>query len=191
MFRRRRTTITPTTVLLGMCLIVVISSVICAVVLCVLEDPADLRALAAIGTATATLAALALAVALVTHLHLYSEVNERRRTSGGRRRLGGSTRSHRPHSRMGCSAMSTSLGMRLIAKLMPAHAGRRWLAEADGNLFDITSPQQRAEAIRAYHSSAPDLIIASWTKELSHQLRLVLTGQSPSRRDDDHPDTSQ
>jgi hypothetical protein len=73
--------------------------------------------------------------------------------------------------------------MRLAARLMPAASGQRWLAEAESFLFEAT-PEQRAEAIRDYLSTAPRMIGASWLSHLANRTRTTISGRSASSRPD-------
>jgi len=52
-----------------------------------------------------------------------------------------------------------------VARLMPASAGRRWLAEAESVLFELPSGR-RAKAVRSYLRSAPRLAVMMWAHRL-------------------------
>jgi hypothetical protein len=64
-----------------------------------------------------------------------------------------------------------------VARLMPAAAGRRWLAEADSYLFEAT-PEQRAMARRNYLITAPHVIVDTWARHLARRARLAVTGRT-------------
>jgi hypothetical protein len=52
----------------------------------------------------------------------------------------------------------------VVARLMPRSAGRRWLAEAESLLAEIT-PARRGAAVRSYLLSAPRLAVTMWARE--------------------------
>jgi len=54
---------------------------------------------------------------------------------------------------------------------MPRPAGRRWLAEAESLLSEIT-PVRRGAAIRSYLLSAPGLVMMTWAHEVLRWARL-------------------
>ena len=60
--------------------------------------------------------------------------------------------------------------LRTLARMMPCAAGRRWLAEADSLLFEL-SPERRGPALRSYLRSAPRLIVIMWVSQLSRRAR--------------------
>jgi hypothetical protein len=60
----------------------------------------------------------------------------------------------------------------VVSRLMPASAGRRWLAEAESVLAEIT-PARRGAAVRSYLLSAPRLAAMMWAREV---LRLARRG---------------
>jgi hypothetical protein len=51
----------------------------------------------------------------------------------------------------------------IVSRLMPRSAGRRWLAEAESLLSEIT-PARRDAAIRSYLLSAPLLVVMTWAR---------------------------
>jgi hypothetical protein len=57
-----------------------------------------------------------------------------------------------------------------MSRLMPASAGRRWLAEAESLLAEVTS-SQRGAAVRSYMRSAPRLAAMMWVHELLRRAR--------------------
>ena len=59
----------------------------------------------------------------------------------------------------------------MASRLMPRSAGRRWLAEADSLLSEIT-PVLRAAARRSYLLSAPRLVLMMWAREVLQRARL-------------------
>ena len=59
----------------------------------------------------------------------------------------------------------------MASRLMPRSAGRRWLAEAESLLSEIT-PVRRGAAIRSYLLSAPRLAVTMWAREVLRRARL-------------------
>jgi hypothetical protein len=57
-----------------------------------------------------------------------------------------------------------------VSRLMPASAGRRWLAEAESLLAEVTAAQRDA-AVRSYLLSAPRLAVMMWTREALRRAR--------------------
>ena len=60
---------------------------------------------------------------------------------------------------------SERTALRAVARLMPRAAGRRWLAEAESLLFEM-SAARRGRAIRSYLCSAPRLAGMMWARRL-------------------------
>jgi hypothetical protein len=58
----------------------------------------------------------------------------------------------------------------MMSRLMPASAGRRWLAEAESLLAEV-SPDRRSTAIRSYLLSAPRLALSMWAREILGRAR--------------------
>jgi len=52
----------------------------------------------------------------------------------------------------------------VVSRLMPASAGRRWLAEAESLLAEITAAR-RGAAVRSYLLSAPRLAAMMWARQ--------------------------
>ena len=59
----------------------------------------------------------------------------------------------------------------VVSRLMPASAGRRWLAEAESLLAEITAAR-RGATIRSYLLSAPRLTVMMWAREILRRARL-------------------
>jgi hypothetical protein len=57
-----------------------------------------------------------------------------------------------------------------VSRLMPRSAGRRWLAEAESVLSEITATR-RGAAIRSYLLSAPRLVVMMWARKALRQAR--------------------
>jgi len=57
-----------------------------------------------------------------------------------------------------------------VSRLMPAAAGRRWLAEAESLLAEVTAGR-RAAAVRSYLLSAPRLAVMMWARQVLRRLR--------------------
>ena len=58
----------------------------------------------------------------------------------------------------------------MVSRLMPRSAGRRWLAEAESLLSEITAAR-RGPAIRSYLLSAPRLAVMTWAREAQRRAR--------------------
>jgi hypothetical protein len=58
----------------------------------------------------------------------------------------------------------------MVSRLMPRPAGRRWLAEAESLLSEITAVR-RGAAIRSYLLSAPWLVVMMWAREVRRRAR--------------------
>ncbi|HEY7278065.1 MAG TPA: hypothetical protein VH594_19000 [Trebonia sp.] len=59
----------------------------------------------------------------------------------------------------------------VVSRLMPASAGRRWLAEAESLLAEVTAAR-RGAAVRSYLLSAPRLAVMMWAREVLRRARL-------------------
>lgn len=59
----------------------------------------------------------------------------------------------------------------MVSRLMPGPSGRRWLAEAESLLSEIT-PVRRGTAIRSYLLSAPGLAATMWARAAQRRARL-------------------
>jgi len=58
----------------------------------------------------------------------------------------------------------------MMSGLMPREAGRRWLAEAESLLAEVTAAR-RGAAVRSYLLSAPRLAVMMWTREVLRRAR--------------------
>ena len=58
----------------------------------------------------------------------------------------------------------------VVSRLMPAAAGRRWLAEAESLLAEVTAAR-RAAMVRSYLRSAPRLAVMMWARQILRRLR--------------------
>lgn len=58
----------------------------------------------------------------------------------------------------------------MVSRLMPGPAGRRWLAEAESLLPEITAGR-RGAAVRSYLLSAPRLAVMMWAREAQRRAR--------------------
>jgi hypothetical protein len=58
----------------------------------------------------------------------------------------------------------------VVARLMPASAGRRWLAEAQSLLAEVTATR-RGAAVRSYLLSAPRLAVMMWARQVLRRAR--------------------
>jgi hypothetical protein len=59
----------------------------------------------------------------------------------------------------------------MVSRLMPRSAGRRWLAEAESLLSEITATR-RGAAIHSYLLSAPRLVVMMWARKVLRRARL-------------------
>jgi hypothetical protein len=59
----------------------------------------------------------------------------------------------------------------VVSRLMPASAGRRWLAEAASLLTEV-SADRRSAAVRSYLLSAPRLAVMMWVREVLRRARV-------------------
>ena len=57
-----------------------------------------------------------------------------------------------------------------VSRLMPAAAGRRWRAEAESLLAEVTD-DRRSAAVRSYLRSAPRLAVMMWARQVLRWLR--------------------
>jgi hypothetical protein len=72
------------------------------------------------------------------------------------------------------AAAETAYGRRTLAavsRLMPASAGRRWLAEAESVLAEVGAAR-RGASVRSYLLSAPRLAVTMWAHEVLRRARL-------------------
>jgi hypothetical protein len=58
----------------------------------------------------------------------------------------------------------------VVSRLMPRTAGRRWLAEAQSLLAEVTATQ-RGAAVRSYLLAAPRLAVMMWTRQILRRAR--------------------
>ena len=58
----------------------------------------------------------------------------------------------------------------VVSRLMPRSAGRRWLAEAECLLAELTAPR-RGAAVRSYLLSAPRLAVMMWARAVLRRAR--------------------
>ena len=58
----------------------------------------------------------------------------------------------------------------VVSRLMPASAGRRWLAEAESLLAEVTAAR-RGAAVRSYLLSAPRLAVMMWARRALRRAR--------------------
>jgi hypothetical protein len=58
----------------------------------------------------------------------------------------------------------------VVSRLMPAAAGRRWLAEAESLLAEVPAAR-RGAAVRSYLRSAPRLAVMMWVRQVLRRLR--------------------
>jgi hypothetical protein len=61
-------------------------------------------------------------------------------------------------------------GLVMVSRMMPGSAGRRWLAEAQSVLWEITAAQ-RGAAVRSYLLSAPRVATAMWVHACLRRVR--------------------
>jgi len=61
-------------------------------------------------------------------------------------------------------------GLAMMSRMMPGPAGRRWLAEAESVLWEITA-DQRATAVRSYLLSVPRVAAVMWAYACLRRVR--------------------
>ena len=61
-------------------------------------------------------------------------------------------------------------GLVVVSRMMPGPAGRRWLAEAESVLWEITAAR-RGAAVRSYLLSGPRVAAAMWTHVCLRRVR--------------------
>jgi hypothetical protein len=61
-------------------------------------------------------------------------------------------------------------GLVMVSRMMPGPAGRRWLAEAESVLWEITAAR-RGAAVRSYLLSGPRVAAAMWTHACLRRVR--------------------
>ena len=58
----------------------------------------------------------------------------------------------------------------MMSRLMPRSAGRRWLAEAESLLAEVTAAR-RGAVVRSYLLSAPRLAVMMWARQVLRRAR--------------------
>ena len=58
----------------------------------------------------------------------------------------------------------------VVSRVMPRSAGRRWLAEVESLLAELTAPR-RGAAVRSYLLSAPRLAVMMWARQVLRRAR--------------------
>jgi len=89
---------------------------------------------------------------------------------GGRRRGSGLSGRGRDDDGPADAAAHRWRMLVMVSRLMPGPAGRRWLAEAESLLSEITAAR-RGAAIRSYLLSAPRLAAMMWAREARRRAR--------------------
>ena len=86
-----------------------------------------------------------------------------RRGRGGRTGNGLSVRGRDDDDGSDGGAVHRWRALAVVSRLMPRSAGRRWLAEAESLLAEVTDARRRA-ALRSYLLSVPRLAVMMWAR---------------------------
>jgi len=92
------------------------------------------------------------------------------RTGSGRGRDGGLGGRGRGEDGPAGEAAHGWRALAVVSRLMPAAAGRRWLAEAESLLAEVAAAR-RGAAVRSYLLSAPRLAVMMWARQVLRRLR--------------------
>ena len=116
----------------------------------------------------AALCALSLIAAIAERIAAIAELEP-----GGSRRKGSGLSGHGRDDGDGPAgdAVHRRRTLAVASRLMPASAGRRWLAEAESLLAEVTVAR-RGAAARSYLLSAPRLAVMMWAREVLRRARL-------------------
>ena len=116
----------------------------------------------------AALCALSLIAAIAERIAAIAELEP-----GGSRRKGSGLSGHGRDDGDGPAgdAVHRWRALAVVSRLMPASAGRRWLAEAESLLAEVTVAR-RGAAARSYLLSAPRLAVMMWAREVLRRARL-------------------
>ena len=99
-----------------------------------------------------------------------AELRAKGRWVGFRRKGGGLSGRGRDDRGPAGEALHGWYALVMVSRLMPAAAGRRWLAEAESLLAEVT-PARRGAAVRSYLLSAPRLAVMLWAREAWRRTR--------------------
>jgi hypothetical protein len=103
------------------------------------------------------------------------------RWRGIRRKGGGlSTRGRDDDDGLAGEAAHRWHTLAVMSRLMPRSGGRRWLAEAESLLAEVTAAR-RGAAVRSYLLSAPRLAVMMWAREVLRRARLGRAARGESR----------
>lgn len=119
-----------------------------------------------------TLVALACSAALgaLSVIAAVAELPADRRWRGSRRKGGGLSGRGRDDDGPAGEAVHRWPALVMVSRLMPASAGRRWLAEAESLLAEVTAAR-RGAAVRSYLLSAPRLAVMMWAQQVLRRAR--------------------
>jgi len=92
------------------------------------------------------------------------------RTGSGRGRDGGLGGRGRDEDGPAGETAHGRRALAVVSRLMPAAAGRRWLAEAESLLAEVAAAR-RGAAVRSYLLSAPRLAVMMWARQVLRRLR--------------------
>ena len=113
----------------------------------------------------------AVALAVVSTVAALLELPpESRRLARRRTGRGGLSRRGREDDGPAGEAVHRWRTLAVVSRLMPAPAGRRWLAEAQSLLAELPAAR-RGAAVRSYLLSAPRLAVMMWTRQILRRLR--------------------
>jgi len=112
----------------------------------------------------------AVALAVVGTVAAILELPPERRGRDSRRKGSGLSERGREDDGPAGEAVHRWRTLAVVSRLMPAPAGRRWRAEAESLLAEVT-PAQRGAAVRSYLLSAPRLVVMMWARQVLRRLR--------------------
>ena len=111
------------------------------------------------------------ALAVLSSIAAIAELHADGRWRGWRRRGSGlSGRGRDDGDGPAGEAVHRWRALAVVSRLMPASAGRRWLAEAQSLLAEVTAAR-RGAAVRSYLLSAPRLAVMMWARQVLRRAR--------------------
>ena len=110
------------------------------------------------------------ALAVLSSIAAIAELHANGRWRGWRRKGSGLSGRGRDDDGPAGEAVHRWRTRAVASRLMPASAGRRWLAEAESLLAEVTAAR-RGAAVRSYLLSAPRLAVMMWARQVLRRLR--------------------
>ena len=124
-----------------------------------------------VGLSASALAVLAVIAEVAERIAVVTELKAGGRREGWRGKGSGLSGRGRDDDGPAGEAVRRRRALAVVSRLMPASAGRRWLAEAESLLAEITAAR-RGAAVRSYLLSAPRLAVMMWAREVLRRARL-------------------